>query len=207
MSTAAERLAEYRRKTDPLHRLLPNLHTMKGDKGDKGERGFNGTDGKDGRNGVNGRDGSNGLHGKDGKNGLDGKDGKDGKDGINGTAPTLDEITKELRKKPINYKEIEDAPDLKDLPALIEFLKRGGFRGGGSSASGSVTIYTETPVGLINGVNKIYTTLHVINTVVGMWINGEYIHPAEYTAVGAGFTMSTAIDASLSGTGFTISYT
>lgn len=67
------------------------------------------------------------------------------------------------------------------------------------------TIYTETPTGAIDGVNKAYTTTHAITTVIGMWYNGQFIHPAEYTVAGAGFTMGTALPA-ISGAAFTISY-
>ena len=70
----------------------------------------------------------------------------------------------------------------------------------------SATIYTQTPVGLIDGANKIYTTTNSITTVIGMWFNGQFVHPAEYTVAGAGFTMGMALPA-IGGAAFTISYT
>ncbi len=76
-----------------------------------------------------------------------------------------------------------------------------------TSNGGSATIYTETPTGTINGSNTSYTTAHTITTVIGMWINGQFVHPSEYTVSGAGFTMGTALDISLAGASFTISYT
>lgn len=79
------------------------------------------------------------------------------------------------------------------------------MRGAGGSSTGGVTVYTETPQGLINGTNKVYTTAHSITTVIGLWYNGEFIHPGEYTALGAGFTMGTALPV-ISGAAFTISY-
>lgn len=102
-----------------------------------------------------------------------------------------------------------------------------GFRGGGDTVAagtnvtistvngvktinalggGSATIYTETPSGLIDGANKTYTTAHPITTVIGLWLNGEFIHPADYTVSGAGFTMGTALAAAFATTSFTISY-
>lgn len=75
-----------------------------------------------------------------------------------------------------------------------------------TALGGGATIYTETPSGIIDGANKIYTTAHPITTVIGLWINGEFIHPADYTVAGSGFTMGTALAASFSGTPFTISY-
>lgn len=74
------------------------------------------------------------------------------------------------------------------------------------TASGTSTTYTETPVGAIDGSNVTYTTANTITTVLNMAINGQFIHPSQYTVSGAGFTMGTALDASLSGTGFTIVY-
>jgi hypothetical protein len=43
--------------------------------------------------------------------------------------------------------------------------------------------------------------------VFSMAINGMFIHPGEYTVSGSGFTMGTALDASLSAASFSISYT
>lgn len=74
-----------------------------------------------------------------------------------------------------------------------------------SSTGGSATIYTQTPTGLVNGSNTVYTTVNTITTVIGLWYNGQFIHPAEYTPSGAGFTMGTALPA-ISGAAFTISY-
>ncbi len=68
------------------------------------------------------------------------------------------------------------------------------------------TFYTETPSGLINGSNKVYTVLHSITSVLNFSINGSYIHPSDYTAVGTTITFVTALDASLAGLPFTIVY-
>jgi hypothetical protein len=73
-------------------------------------------------------------------------------------------------------------------------------------SSGGATVYNETPTGLIDGVNKAYATAHAITTVVGLWVNGAFIHPTDYIATGTTITFGTALDASLSGTPITISY-
>lgn len=78
---------------------------------------------------------------------------------------------------------------------------------GAGSSSGAATVYSETPVGAINGINTVYTVSNTITTVIGFWINGQFIHPSEYSATGTTITFVTALDASLSGTGFTISFT
>lgn len=129
-------------------------------------------------------------------------------------------------KKKLSTKHIGDFTDgmektLRPIRSLMA-----GFRGGGDVvtagsnvtittnadgkkviATSGGTIYSETPTGAVNGSNKVYTTLHTITTVISLSINGQFIHPAEYTVSGAGFTMGTALDTSLSGTGFTIVYT
>lgn len=74
------------------------------------------------------------------------------------------------------------------------------------TSSAASTTYTETPSGLINGSNVTYTTTNTITTVLNFHINGMYIHPGEYTTTGTTITFLTALDASLSGTGFTIVY-
>jgi hypothetical protein len=84
---------------------------------------------------------------------------------------------------------------------LVELVQPGGEGGG------AATIYTETPGGAIDGVNKIYTTTQPITTVIGLWYNGEFIHPAEYTVSGSGFTMGTALPVFSPAGAFTISYT
>lgn len=73
-------------------------------------------------------------------------------------------------------------------------------------SGGGGTTYSETPSGLINGSNTSYTTAHTITTVLNFAINGQYIHPGEYSVAGTTITFVTALDASLSGTSFTITY-
>lgn len=75
-----------------------------------------------------------------------------------------------------------------------------------NSGSGT-TVYTETPVGTIDGVNVTFTVAHTINTVYSFAINGMYIHPTtDYTATGTTITFTSAPPADLSGKAFTIVY-
>lgn len=118
-----------------------------------------------------------------------------------------------LAKQMLDYIKKEGLLDLTHIKDAQRFIKDGvSYRveelmHGSGSRGGSATIYTETPSGLINGSNRTYTVAHTITTVIGMWINGEFIHPGEYTVSGAGFTMGTALPLALSGSSFTISYT
>jgi hypothetical protein len=74
---------------------------------------------------------------------------------------------------------------------------------GGSSVP---TIYTETPTGDIDGVNAIFTVLHNITTVFSFAVNGQFLHPVEYTISGNQITFNNPIPADLAGTNFTMIY-
>lgn len=75
-----------------------------------------------------------------------------------------------------------------------------------ATGGSSTTVYSQTPVGAIDGVNKVYTVTNAITTVITFTINGQFIHPAEYSVVTTTITLVTALPASLSGTGFTVVY-
>ncbi len=75
-----------------------------------------------------------------------------------------------------------------------------------STGGGSSTFYTETPTGVIDSSNVTYTVLHSITTVISFAINGEFIHPPEYSVAGSTITFVTALDVGLSGKAFTIVY-
>ena len=82
-----------------------------------------------------------------------------------------------------------------------------------ASSSATTTVYTETPSGLINSSNTTYTTVHTINNIFSMAINGQYLHPqdigagtGDYTVSGSTITFLTALPSSLAGTSFTVVY-
>lgn len=77
---------------------------------------------------------------------------------------------------------------------------------GGGTGGTTLTIHSETPVGLINGVNVTYAVSFTIATILSFAINGQFLHPSEYSAAGTTITFNTALPASLSGTSFTIVY-
>lgn len=71
----------------------------------------------------------------------------------------------------------------------------------------SGTTYTETPSGLINGSNTTYTTTHTINLILVFSINGQVLYNGvDFTFSGTTITFTTALDASLSGKPFQITY-
>lgn len=99
-------------------------------------------------------------------------------------APTLKEVIDEIKKHPIEYKEIKNVPDLTDMHKLIEFFKRGGFRGGGDTvaagtnisitttngiktiSSSVTTVGFQVPTGTVNGVNQTFVFAQAPNVIV-----------------------------------------
>ncbi len=81
------------------------------------------------------------------------------------------------------------------------------YKIGQGGSGGTTTFYIETPVGVIDGVNTVYTVLHSIRQVINFFINGEEIHPLAYDTATNEITFVTPLDASLSTAQFTIVYT
>lgn len=108
-------------------------------------------------------------------------------------APTVEEIVSRIpvsEKEPVTWDLIADAPKLTDLQGLIEFLKRGGFRGGGSSASGSSG--TQVNNEIVAGSGNAFTLAVVpIPGSVTIYANGQRLTPGagnDYTISGANIT-------------------
>ena len=72
---------------------------------------------------------------------------------------------------------------------------------------GSATIYVETPNEAIDGVETAFTVDNTITTVISIHINGQFIHPADYSVAGDTITFGVAPDAALAGLPFTVVYT
>ncbi len=91
------------------------------------------------------------------------------------------------------------------LPFLIDEIT-GRLLVMGSGGGGN-TFYTETPAGVIDGVNADYTTAHTINSIMSFAINGQYIHPVEYSILGSTITFVTPLNSVFAGAPFTVVYT
>lgn len=233
--TTAERIAAYRRKMNPNSDLLERIQILKGDKGDsvKGDKGDKGDsikgDKGDKGDSVKGDPGAPGLRGLRGIKGEKG-DSIKGDKGDRGVSPSMESIINELKKLPISYKDLKDAPDLTDLPKLIEFLKRGGFRGGGdtvaagtgvtisvtngiktiNASGGSGTFFSDTITGgAIDGVNRVFTVSNTITTALALWLANSIYQPGvDFTVTGAKqITYTIAPDASLAGQPHWLSHT
>lgn len=183
---------------------------------------------KDGRDGLDGLDGV-GIDGRDGRDGRDGS--PDTPDQIIGKVNTSGlQIKKERVEGLVDAIRIAIAnSNISAVPVTTSFFnglraknlnivgatayQQGdtvyitGISGSGGGTGFTGTILSETPQGLVDGINTAYTTTSYIVSVLGLWINGEQITSSEYTITGPGFTMNTPLDASLSGADFTIVYT
>ena len=107
--------------------------------------------------------------------------------------------------------EVERLNDkIEELEKKIEesSKRRLGGTGGDANVAYSLLrlIKKETPSGLVNGTNKVYTTTSAIKTIIHFAINGESIMDDEYTFSGSTITMTTAIPSGLSGKSFRIVY-
>jgi hypothetical protein len=203
---------------------------IQGIQGIQGEKGDTGEMGPQGIQGISGKDGIDGLHGKDGNDGKD-ADINDIEPTI--IAQKLESLPQhldyyKLKNLPTLYdpsnspvgiggganqiiirnagiKVSDYITELNFSTNLAATYSNNGVVTVTASGGGS-TIYAETPSGLVNGSNKVYTTAHTITTVINFAINGQFIHPSDYSVSGSTITFITALDASLSGTGFTIVY-
>lgn len=160
MSTQLERLQKYRESQNPALAALSHIQMLKGDKGDtvvgpmgpQGPRGETGPQGKS-ITGPKGDVGPQGPRGEQGK-AIVGPKGDKGDTGAAGISPSIEAIISELKKLPISFKDLKDAPDLTDLPKLIHFLKSGGFRGGGDTIAAG----TNVTITNVNGVKTVNAT-------------------------------------------------
>lgn len=156
-------------------------------------------------------------HGKDGRDGANGKDGKD----YVLTEKDIKAIAKKVEPPQITADFILDLLSKEGIPAryirgIDKLIKKavselkpwtvaGGMGTGGTGGEG-VAFASETPSGLVNGTNRIYTVSRSISIVLGLAINGQTIHPSEYSYSGQTITMNSAFHSSLSGLPFTIIY-
>ncbi len=186
-----ERLrAEQRNAEDIIKELTPPQEGPQGPKGEDGYTPIKGVDyyTEDEIRQIISEIQLNVKDGNDGRNGVDGKDGKDGQTPIrlvdywtkedqdkiikevllrvpkpqDGKTPDTKEIVNEvvdiLKKNPIEFK------DIKGTEKLVEFLKLGGFRGGGiSNITGLIEAGTDIT---ITGTGTA-TDPYIINASVG----------------------------------------
>jgi hypothetical protein len=203
---------------------------LKGEKGDPGEKGDTGDVGPIGpqAEGIVGPQGEPGIPGPKGDKGDKGDPGKDG------SPDTPEQIIAKVRGR-ISYDELSDRPNIEAFRKwggaqqlaiqrsnvlLASDVKVLDFIGAGVSVAdlgGGViavtipgaslgTIYTETPTGTVDGVNTTYTTAHTITTILSFAINGQFIHPSDYSIAGSTITFGTALPVELSALPFTIIY-
>lgn len=159
---------------DYIRSLIPDGRTP--------QKGIDYFDGKHGKTPVKGVDYFDGNHGQTPAKGIDYWTPADraaivdelvkkvkGKDG---TSPKMEEIIAAaipVLREELRYENIKNAPDLKDLPELIAFLRRGGFRGGGGSTGGTgVTPQRVDLSSQCNGSNTVFTIGGGFTTILSL---------------------------------------
>lgn len=184
MPTKLQKLELLKELRNPSLAILNRIQMIKGDKGDKGDRGEKGERGESLKGDKGDRGANSTVMGPAGK---DGKDGKDAKVDINQIAelaaakvkphkpqkiviPTLEEIVKEAVIEFEKNKKKISIRDIHDLNELIEYLKAGGFRGGGSSASSGGSFTLLNTASTVDGANQsfIFNTATAQPTLVNV---------------------------------------
>ncbi len=99
---------------------------------------------------------------------------------------------------PVNKSAILDFSDISTSDKTFTFPNKTG--------TFALQPLTETPSGTINSVNVTFTTTTAINAIYSFAINGQYIHPVEYSVAGSTITFVTAPNIAFAGTPFTIVY-
>ena len=214
----SDKLVEIKKDFPNMEKVFESIKgkdsTVAGPKGDKGEKGDPGESivGPKGDKGDRGEKGEQGIPGKNGTNGKDGKSivgpkGDPGTPGQNGTPIQIEHVLTYINSNPesLNLDSIKGIKKIHETlnKNLRDKAKQSMIHGGGLSYS---NFYVETPNGIINGVNKIYSVSKKINKVISLAINGMHIHPSEYIFSSNKITFLNALDISLLGTSFTIVY-
>lgn len=196
--------------------LAPLLETFKGlDLNDfipvTGEPGEQGIQGEKGEKGVQGIQGEKGEKGERGLRGFAGKDGTDGEDGEDGEIQDLTKIEneiKELKKLPTLeelLKEIKSKLTIADFKGYDKVVKAisqprkidmSDMRWHGSGTGGGGFLFQETPTGVIDGVNTVFTTSAVPTGIVLVFRGGALQKGGgtDYTIVGSIITFVLAPD-------------
>lgn len=156
-----------------------------------------------------------GIDGKTPIKGVDYTDGKNGETPIKGThyftesdkSAIIKETLKNIKVKDgvspkvedivpavlaamqgsIELKHVKGAPSIEDVAGLIAFLKRGGFRGGGSSSGSTGSLTPLTPTGLVNSSNTVYGVASQPKSVVAD--GATFFQGAGYTYSAPNITM------------------
>lgn len=196
-----------------------------GDKGERGERGLKGAKGDKGDAGTNGSDGGKGNDGSpdfpdEVVAKINSAESKIDSRQVKGLVSVM-RFMEEFGTNPVGievgggptYAFRSNGTKISDHVTEINFTTNltATYAGNGrinvsAPGGGSSTFYTQTPVGVIDGANVTYTVTNTITSVVNFAINGQYIHPVEYTPSGTTITFVAALPSQLSGTSFTITY-
>lgn len=136
------------------------------------------------------------------------------KDGRSFTFEDLTEDQKEELRgepgKPDNGAILALKKELDDLKEALKTFTKGSISGGVTNMritqAFKYILKSETPVGDLDGVNTSYTVTQPIFAILSFALNGEVIHPGNYTVANRTVTFTSALPAAYSGKDFNIKY-
>lgn len=127
-----------------------------------------------------------------------------------------------------------DAKHIKNLPKFIDRVIGGGVRllanlldvsitdpqngevltydssldrwKNGTNSGSMATHYAETPNEAINGSRTAFTVDHSITFIIGIYLNGQFIHPDQYSYTGTTITFNSALPEEFASSSFTVVY-
>ena len=192
--------------SDFISKLLANIKGENGEKGDKGEQGIQGEQGEQGVKGIQGEQGIKGEQGDKGEQGVQGipgiqgmkgdkgEAGNSGKDGFNPDVKTVVKATLEAIKN-LKGNDRLDISHIRNGEILAGMLNKKKsekldmsdqrWHGGGLSQTG-LSGLPENLSAQANGVNQVFTTTNVINSIVWLSINGQHaIEGLDFNKTGA----------------------
>jgi len=82
----------------------------------------------------------------------------------------------------------------------------GRWKNASAGAGSMATHYAETPNEAIDGVRVAFTVDHSITFVMGIYLNGTFIHPDQYSYTGTTITFNSAIPEEFATSSFSIVY-
>ncbi len=74
------------------------------------------------------------------------------------------------------------------------------------SGSSALNFYTETPSGTVDDSNTTFTTVNTITTILTLDLNGQFLHPVDYTVSHNTITFTSPLGSAFAGLPFTIVY-
>lgn len=80
------------------------------------------------------------------------------------------------------------------------------WKNASAGAASMATHYAETPNEAIDGARVAFTVDHTMTFVIGIYLNGQFIHPDQYSYTGVTITFNSALPEEFATSSFTVVY-